>query len=174
MGLDGYAESSAIWLSFKTILQKWKKHCSTLHSLATQIMGMERCDKARINVPEDTFLAVRITIESKIMEELHNLSEDIQEMETEQQSLSALLSRVTARCQHFLEQNNKQVAEFQQLQTIYSMNNHITILIAMMKVPLHKAQIDHFQSLQDFKQINVLTKPIENEVEKIFNLTENQ
>lgn len=168
MGLDWYAESSAIWKLFKTILQKWEKHCITLHSLADQIMGLERCEKDSINVPQETFLAVQITIESKIMEELQNLVGNIHEMEVQHIAMTSLLGKVTARCQYLLERHNKDTPEFQQLQTIDSVNNHMAVMIAMKKVPLQKAKFDDLQSLQEFKQINILTKCIENELEKCF------
>ncbi|KAG7172821.1 uncharacterized protein LOC121861562 isoform X3 [Homarus americanus] len=169
MGFDGFAESSTVLASFKKITQNWEKHCSTLHSLADQIMGMERCEKDNINVQKETFLAVQITIQSKIMEELHNLSEDIEDMKVQHLTMTSLLNKVIARCQQRLDQNNKNAPEFLQLQTVNSINNHMAILIAMKKIPLQNANSDDFQSLQSFKQINFSTKPIEYELEKISN-----
>lgn len=173
MGLDGFAESSAVLSSFKKILLKWEKHCSTLQSLANQIQGIERCEKDIISLREETFHAVHITIQSKIMEELHNLSQDLMAMEVEHASLISIHSKILAQCQHFLEQKDEHAEEFQQLRTVDSICNHMAVLIAMKKIPLVKAAPDDFQSLQEFKQINLSTKSLETELEKVSYLLEN-
>lgn len=170
MGLHGFSGACNILGSVKKILLKWDKHCNILHTLADQTSGIERCDQETIGFPKEMLEAVQITIDSKILEALQNLSQDMEELETEHIALVSLLSQVLEQSQHLLEKNEQTVLETQALCTLDSFCKKIAVLISMKKVPLQKASPNDLSSLKMLKDVNAATKSLESDMDKEIDL----
>lgn len=166
MGLHGFSEASNILESIKKILRKWDKHCNTLYTLADQALGIERCNQEGIHFPQEMLGAVQVTVHSKILEALQNLSQDMEELKAEHIALVSLLSQVLSRSQHLLEKNEQTVPETRALHSLDSLCKQVAVLIAMKKVPLHKASPSDVCSLKELKDINAATKSLESEIDK--------
>lgn len=171
MGVNGITESRAVLEEVTELLLKWEKHSNTLHILADQIMGLERCEKQKIAVPPDTYTAVRSTIQHKIVEELENLSVFLNELEVQRDTMASHIDSMEAKCHTILEaeqdQSLRPSTEFPLLQTMYSIYNHVHVIVSMKKIPLHNARVDDFQSLQELQQMNLTTESIKTELEKV-------
>lgn len=171
MGVNGITESRAVLEEVMELLLKWEKHSNTLHILADQIMGLERCEKQKIAVPPDTYTAVRSTIQHKIVEELENLSVFLNELEVQRDTMASHIDSMEAKCHTILEaeqdQSLRPSTEFPLLQTMYSIYNHVHVIVSMKKIPLHNARVDDFQSLQELQQMNLTTESIKTELEKV-------
>lgn len=166
MGLHGFSEASSSLDSIKKILLKWDKHCNNLQSLADQISGIERCNEEAVHFPKEMLGAVQITINSKILEALQNLYQDMEELEAEHTALVSLLSQALNQSQRLLEKNEQTVSETQALHSLDSLCKQVAVLIAMKKVPLHKASPNDLCSLKEFRGINTLTKSLESEIDR--------
>ncbi|MPC37089.1 hypothetical protein E2C01_030564 [Portunus trituberculatus] len=95
--------------------------------------------------------AVQITINSKILEALQNLCQDMEELEAQHTALVSLLSRTLYQSQCLLEKNEQTVLETQALHSLDSLCKQVAVLIAMKKVPLHKASPNDLSSLKEFR-----------------------
>lgn len=165
MGFNCLMESSAVLEAFKEVLSAYDKKCTTVYALADQIMGMEKCEKALFSIPQDTFLRLQTTIQSKIMEELHNLSLIILDMEVQQTTMASVVDRTESNCRYLFERGSHNASEFQQLRTIYSISNYVTTLIDMKKFHLETMNYNDIRSICNARK-DSSCKPVERELEK--------
>lgn len=81
------------------------------------------------------------------------------------------IDNMETKCQTMLEDKQDQSlrpsTEFPLLQTMYSIYNHISVIVSMKKIPLHNARVDDFQSLQELQRMNQTTESIKTELEKV-------
>ncbi|KAK3852748.1 hypothetical protein Pcinc_040676 [Petrolisthes cinctipes] len=93
--------------SFLKVVEKWGKHSRNLHALTDQIKAMERCEREIVNVPQETLEEVKVTIESKILTELQNLSNCLASMEEQQTAMTTYASQVAKTCHNQLIKKDK-------------------------------------------------------------------
>ena len=89
-----------------------------------------------------------------------------EELEAQHTALVSLLSQTLNQSQHLLEKNEQTVSETQALHSLDSLCKQVAVLIAMKKVPLHKALPNDLCSLKEFRSINTMTKSLEGEIDR--------